>query len=521
MKKIFYFLMMIASIPVMANGCKSGVDDNYLPQKDNLKIIYVAPNGSDENTGELSSPLKTVDIALSLAKPGDTVMLRGGAYHQRVVFPQSGLLDKWITLKAYKGEKAKIDGTGVSCYGWMGLVEIKDVKCIAIENIDICNYTNTSRNCDPEGIQIIGESRHITISNCNIYGIKNNAPGRDNPNQNGDYRSAHAILVLGTSNTPISNLTIQGCNIYDINTGTSEALTLAGNVDGFVIKKNKVYDVENIGIIVAGGDNLNPNGNKSTNYARNGVIADNIVYNSTHTKSPDTWDANSYGAIGIYVCGGANTIIERNTIFGCDRGIGLVSESDLYATQGCIVRNNFVYNCYRTGIYMGDYLGYTNGGTKDCMVVNNTVYFNNKVLGAFGEIEGEIRLTRNCFNNVIKNNIIYARPNDVFIHKYTESGKNNVIDHNLYYTTGVAKWIWNDVEYTNFDSWKSACAGDWNSTNGIDPKFVSTQTPDLHITAVSPAKNSGEVISIEVNGETDIDGNPRIVNNQISKGAQQ
>lgn len=521
MKKVFNLLLLITTAQVMVYGCKSSDSGEYLPVKDNFKTIYVSPNGSDESNGELKSPLKTIDLALSMATPGDTVMLREGTYHQRVVFPKSGLLDKWITLKAYKGEKAKIDGTGVSCYGWMGLVEIKNIRCVAIENLDICNYTNTSRNCDPEGIQITGESRHITIRNCNIYGIKNNAPGRDNPNQTDDYRSTHAILALGDANAPISNLTIEGCDIYDINTGTSETLTLAGNVDGFVIKKNKVYDVENIGIIVAGGDNLNPNGNKATNYARNGVIVDNIVYNCTHTKSPDTWDANSYGAIGIYVCGGANTIIERNIVFSCDRGIGLVSESDLYATQGCIVRNNFVYNCYRTGIYMGDYLGYTNGGTKDCVVINNTVYFNNRVLGAFGEIEGEIRLTRNCFNNVIKNNIVYARPKSIFIHKYTESGKNNSIDYNLYYTTGTAKWIWNDVEYTDFDSWKNACGGDANSTSGVDPQFVNIQSPDLHIKATSPAKNTGIFISTEINGETDIDGNPRVVNNKISKGAQQ
>ena len=48
------------------------------------------------------------------------------------------------------------------------------------------------------------------------------------------------------------------------------------------------------------------------------------------------------------------------------------------------------------------------------------LYFKNKTLGAFGEMEGEIRLTKNCKNNTIQNNIIYARPhNDVFLHKYT------------------------------------------------------------------------------------------------------
>jgi hypothetical protein len=154
--------------------------------------------------------------------------------------------------------------------------------------------------------------------------------------------------------------------------------------------------------------------------------------------------------------------------------------------------------------------------------VNNTLAFNNKVLGYFSEVEGEIRLTENCFDNVIKNNIIYATgENDVFIHKYTATGSNNVIDHNLYYTTGTAKWIWNGTLYTGFAEWKQACGGDANSTNGIDPLLVNAASPDLHIQPASPAANTGIVISADINGTLDMDGNNRIKNNKISKGAHE
>jgi hypothetical protein len=207
-----------------------------------------------------------------------------------------------------------------------------------------------------------------------------------------------------------------------------------------------------------------------------------------------------------------------------DRGIGLVSESNLYATKTTIVRNNFVSNCWRTGIYMGDYLNYTSGGTYDCYVVNNTLFQNDRAIGAFGEIEGEIRLTERCFNNVIRNNIVYARPVDVFVHKYTNTGSGNIIDNNLYYTAGTPQWIWNstnDTPLTDFNSWKVTSGTDAASSYGVDPLLVSTTTPDLHIQPSSPARNTGFVISTAINGTLDIDGNPRIQNNMISKGAQQ
>jgi len=475
-------------------------------------IYYVSPDGSDGNTGTLNAPFKTITAALNKAVAGDTVMAREGTYHEKISFPRSGTSDKRITLKAYTGEKPVIDGSTITVTGWMALVTCNGVRYITLEGFDICNLYSSAFNTDPEGIFINGNAKDITIKNCNIYNIKNSASVSD-------WRSGHAIFVIGNGSAAISNLLITGCTVHDTQTGTSENITLAGNIDGFTISHNTIYNTENIGIIVAGGDNLNPNGNVATNYARNGVISDNVLYNIDMSRGPV--QNGDHGAIAIYVCGGAGTIIERNRVYNSDRAIGLVSESNTYATKNCIVRNNFIYNCWRTGIYMGDYLNYTHGGTKNCYVVNNTLFQNDRVPGAFGEVEGEIRFTEYCDSNVVKNNIIYARNGDVFVHKYTNTGSNNVIDNNLYYTTGTASWIWNGTTYTDFAAWKAACGGDANTTNGVDPLIVNAASPDLHIQTGSPAKNSGVIISTGIQGTVDIDGNARIVNNKISKGACQ
>jgi hypothetical protein len=480
---------------------------------------YVAPTGSDVNTGTVDAPFKTIAKALNKVVPGDTVLVRGGTYYEKISFPKSGTSAGLITLKAYAGEKPVIDGTYLSVTGyWEGLVTFSNVRFITLDGFDICNVVTAAPYVDPEGITIKNGCTNITVRNCNIYNIKSNATSDG-------WRSAHAIVVLGNSDQSVTkNIVIDGCTIHDTQTGTSETLTIAGNVDGFTVSNNKIYDIENIGIIIAGGDNLNPTGTVATNYARNGVIRDNEVYNNSHSRSPHYWGENAYGAIAIYVCGGANTIIERNKVYDSDRGIGLVSESNTYATKDCIVRNNFVYNCWRTGIYMGDYQNYTTGGTKNCYVVNNTLFQNNKVVGHFDEIEGEIRLTENCTGNVIRNNIIYARPVDVFIHKYSNTGSNNIIDDNLYYTEGTPAWIWNSVDgepFTSFTDWQVASGVDASSISEVNPLIISTSLPDLHLQSDSPAKNSGTMISADIQGSTDIDGNARIVNNKISKGAHQ
>lgn len=287
---------------------------------------YVATTGNDANSGTVESPLKSISKALLRVNPGDTIFLREGAYHEFVTPTRSGKKGKLVTVKSYPGETAKIDGTGLTIKGWFSaLVQLKSIQYMTFENLHICNATNSDVNTDPEGVYINGVSRDITFRNCKVYNIKSTCLAGHN---NGDWRSAHAFLVIGDDNgTPIRNLTIEKCEIYDIHTGTSETLTIAGNVDGFTIQDCEVHDVENIGIIVAGGDNLNAGGDISVNYARNGVVRRNRVYRCSHQVSKDFWEGvynnpAAYGAIGIYVCGGASTVIEQNIVWECDRAIG-------------------------------------------------------------------------------------------------------------------------------------------------------------------------------------------------------
>ncbi len=506
MVQLFFSALLLLSCSKKNNIPYSGINNA------SVHIYYVATNGSDANSGAIDAPFKSINAAISKAIAGDTVFVREGVYHEKVSFPRSGRLDKLITLKAYPGEIPVIDGTPLSITGKEALVTIRNVSYIVFEGFDVCNYKSTTPWVNINGILVDQGSGNIQIRKNRIYNIEHNVKPQEG-------RSGHGIEIIGNTNIVMKNILVEENEIHDCNTGYSENLTINGYVDGFTIRKNKIYNAENIGIDAAGGYAANQTA--AFNYARNGVISDNEIYNIDMTTGP-IGGAHGHGAIGIYVDGARNITVERNRIHEADRGIGIVSENDAFPTENCIVRNNFVYNCWRTGIYLGGYLNYTGGGTKNCAVVNNTLFCNNKEPGAFGEIEGEIRLTENCFNNVIKNNIVFARPSgDVFVHKYTSSGNGNVFDHNLYYTTGAAKWIWNGTEYTDFAAWKAACNGDANTTNEIDPLLVNTVSPDLHIQPASPAKNTGIVISSDINGSTDIDGKARFVNNKISRGAHQ
>jgi hypothetical protein len=485
-------------------------------------VYYVSASGSDAGAGTFNAPFRHIDSALARAVPGDTVFVRGGVYHEKVAFPRTGSPAGYITLKACPGEIPVIDGTGLSIRGKEALVTIRGVSYITFEGFDVCNYRSDSPRVNIDGILLDGGSGNIRVRRNRVYHIEHNVALREG-------RSGHGIEVSGNTAVPMHHILVEDNIIHDCRTGYSENLTINGYVDGFIIRGNTLYNCENIGIDAAGG--YWANGTPAYNYARNGLITGNTLYHIESARGP----LGGYGAIGIYVDGARHITVERNRIYDSDRGIGIVSENDGYPTRACIVRNNLVYDNWRTGIYLGGYL-HSNTVTDSCYVVNNTLYANDKVVGYYNEMEGEIRLTENCRDNTIEDNLVFGRPGDLLVHKYTATGGGNLIDHNLYYTTGTTAWLWNKVNgdsTTTFAGWQSVSGGDAHSINGVDPQLADTVRPDLHIRGTSPVKNAGILVPAErrsasaspgaaaIHGTTDIDGHPRIVHNKISIGAQQ
>ncbi|MGB8225263.1 MAG: right-handed parallel beta-helix repeat-containing protein [Sedimentisphaerales bacterium] len=72
---------------------------------------FVAPNGNDSSSGTINHPFKTIPKAVSLAKAGDTIFLRGGQhdYNATVLISKSGSPKKLITLQGYRNETAILD----------------------------------------------------------------------------------------------------------------------------------------------------------------------------------------------------------------------------------------------------------------------------------------------------------------------------------------------------------------------------------------------------------------------------
>ncbi len=80
--------------------------------------FFVSPSGNDTATGSLAAPFQTVGRALSLAMPGDTVLLRAGTYRESVNAARSGAPGNPITIQNYNGEPAVLSALDVVPGPW-------------------------------------------------------------------------------------------------------------------------------------------------------------------------------------------------------------------------------------------------------------------------------------------------------------------------------------------------------------------------------------------------------------------
>ncbi len=76
---------------------------------------HVSIQGSDDNDGSLSEPLRTISAAAEKAQPGDVITVHAGTYRERITPPRGGKSDsKRIVYQAAEGEEVIIKGSEVA-----------------------------------------------------------------------------------------------------------------------------------------------------------------------------------------------------------------------------------------------------------------------------------------------------------------------------------------------------------------------------------------------------------------------
>ena len=386
------------------------------------------------------------------------------------------------------------------------------------------------------GIYVSGAVANIQILNNDISGVNFSndmmveVTGQTNANPLVVYGDAAFGLDMDNNPTvapaPITGVSIIGNHVHNCRTGYSEGVAVTGNVDGFTIHGNYVFQISNIGIDVSGGFGYSPD--PLQDFARNGTITANSVYQCRS-------EANIIGA-GIYVDGARTVLVEHNRVNDCDRGYEIGCEVPDWVTSDIILRNNLAWHNDHAGIAIGGYnylempaepMDPVSGKVVSCQVLNNTCYDNSQFIGGEGELV--VSYTEDC---IIKNNIFYSKTLLGKIIAVELNGDGNesvnlVMDYNLFYhqydiapitVEAFIEWYDNPVLIVDiFDD------TDQNENSVFaDPRFVDVTIADFHLGSHSPAFDAGDPAYMPMMNEVvDIDGENRVKFDFVDIGADE
>jgi len=433
-------------------------------------VYYVSSAGSDINPGlTQSAPLKQIQTAVNLTKPGDTVYVMTGVYtsppalwHNAVVqITTSGTPANPITIEALPGQHPIIS-TYANPKVW-------DAVSITASYINF------------EGFEIVGNAQNVTLAQATATAAAEEALYLASA-------AVHAANASAAIVTPADALTNGSCIAIQ-------------NAIHVVIKKNLVHDCSASGIsaqmtdYITIGSNVVFNTSWWTVYDTSGINVHQMLnsdnqtgYKVTIVNNISHDNANTQAYYNLAVGGGVPT-----------DGNGIIIDTNQVTNDGqpylgrTLIMGNIVYNNGGSGMHA--YL------SKHVDMFNNTAYMNNtcpvpgSTCGALneGQIFGSVSSDINIYNNIMYSPANYWTYSNWENTSITEG-------HNLLFSAGGKVLVRNNYTLNNSDQVTDPLFGDAAALNvssaspAQDAYTIAnpvTATWLLRPQAASPARGAG------------------------------
>lgn len=514
---------------------------------------YVATDGSDTNTGTtLQAPLRSLQRAMDLVGPGDTVLMRGGTYREHVTFRTNGTPSQPITIQAVSNEIPVLKGSA-PVTGWtLHTGRIWQVS----------GWTNWSQQVfvDDMPLQMIGRTR---ITYYQPVGLDANDlyPGSFYVDTN----TATLLVWLADGGAPTGRLVEAGVGDY-------KAVLRVGHhyrVEGLHIRHANVI-VDWPAVILSQGSHMR-NCHITHNdvagvmvsdnaileqcvIANNGVVGVQSLYtnitirgNLIYSNNVRGFDFDNFaGGIKLYATGTAR--VESNQVFNnfCN-GIwvdfcrddslkrihanhvygnrshprspgGIIAGIDVEISRHVRVDNNLVSGNTVVGIRVAE--------SDSCEVLNNTITGTEGFAGLMARLSERYvpidqymeRIPGNyeyatLTNNLIANNLLYANDVDHDLLWLTNNPlpaagvSANHLDHNLFFNPATGIVLQVGETWTNLSAY-SAATGFGSNSLAINPRLAAPFVGDFRASHLSPVIDAG-LIPPSIADEDDLDGHPR------------
>lgn len=520
-----------ASSAVVRAACMEALEDRLL-----MSRSWVVANwGADNGAGTVGSPLKTIQEAANVAQWGDTVLVRGGTYHETVHPAHSG-----VSFQAYNGENVTVSGADQvgnwsNYYGGIykaympwDLGEGNNQVFFDGQLVNEARWPNTSTNLTWQSVAhaqgISGGGGRATIYDSSLSGGWTGATIHINPGE-GWYAQTGSVVASG-----------QGWLTYTYQYDSSFQEPRAGN--GYYLygkfqaldTTNEFYRDNSGNLFLQAPGYQNPNGHdvevKHRQYAfdlggdsnitiqginifaatihtdggTNNLVIDhmNANYISQFTWASvgynEPWTSgimlNGYNDViqnsnigwssgdGVYISG-SNDRVTNTTIHDVDYNQGDAAAVRDFGNNA-MIDHNLIYNASRCGII---------DRATNVQVIGNTIHdvmLNNSDGGAIYTIHGNGYGSTFAYNTIynVHDNQPSAHPewfpgNGIFLDDYSNGF--SIHDNNIWNVNGAIKLnyssnndnIYNNTLQGSLGSINGNWNGNWNGTQIHDNVLYS------------------------------------------------
>ena len=290
---------------------------------------YVATNGNDSwGNGSINQPFKSVQRAINLMVPGDTVIIRGGTYQGRAdINSKNGNSSAYFSIKGYPGETVLFDGNYASGLSGAQAFNFYNSSYWCLDNLEITRYTGG-------GVYLTSGSNNIIMSHLKIHDL--------NKVISSNYGTA-AILAEGAQ-----NCTVKNCNIYNVgilaDKPLDHGLYIGYGCSNWIIDSNRISNNSGAGIHLYG----DPYGGKNCVISNN-MVFNNHVYGIVLGSHSITNNVNNNFLFGnrtsdIYLLESSTQNTFTNNLFGSMSSIYNVIMSDTGSFNNTFTSNDYYKN---------------------------------------------------------------------------------------------------------------------------------------------------------------------------------
>ncbi|HEY3245767.1 MAG TPA: right-handed parallel beta-helix repeat-containing protein [Phycisphaerae bacterium] len=378
----------------------------------------------------------TIEQAVAAARPGTTIIFRGGTYTERLVPRHSGTAKEPVVFQTYPHETVTLTGS------FDYVIELTDREYVTIEGLTV----------DKTGWLEAKNSQHITLRNNRFtHSTASGTTGNVRFIQSHHNRILNNTLEDGNDNLLLID---SDYNLVSGNTMRTGRHSLWGIRCGSnnVLRGNFFENPDQkIGEVYDCGNDTHAVPHKFDATRRN-VIEGNTFAGTKGSSRPYAYNAIQYA--------GQHGIIRRNVFYrNLGGGIGLtLYEDEALHTSGNRVYHNVFYENECAGV---DVAGKPGADFKDNLLRNNIFLFNRGCRGnGMIQISARVGIGFNCQHN----DVLFEQPGQE-----------------------VIAWPAGTLTLAQADK-----RVDFFSDNlEVEPQFIDATKRDFHLAAASPVLDAG------------------------------